>query len=208
MKKLRKKYGPDIKFYGCGEYGGKLGRPHYHLCLFNFEPGDLRLHKVVRGNKLYTSKNLDALWGLGYTITGSVTFQSAAYVARYITKKITGDLADLHYETANPITGEIQKRTPEFTACSNGIGKKWFNQFHNTDVAPEDHVVINGRKMPTPRYYDKLFEQADPKGYARTKAKRRQANRDNAEDNTPARLKVREQVQTSKAIRLKRDIEG
>ena len=39
-----------------------------------------------------------------------------------------------------------------------GIGKGWFDKFHATDVAPHDHVVINGRAQRPPRYYDCQYE--------------------------------------------------
>jgi len=34
MKRLRKKYGAGIRYFACGEYGEKLKRPHYHVCIF------------------------------------------------------------------------------------------------------------------------------------------------------------------------------
>ena len=82
MKRLRKRFGAGIRFYGCGEYGDLTGRPHYHICLFNFSPPDLTLYKITNDQRLYSSKSLDTIWGKGYTLTGDVTFQSAAYVAR------------------------------------------------------------------------------------------------------------------------------
>ena len=40
MKRLRKKYGDGIRFFHCGEYGEKTGRPHYHAILFNHDFDD------------------------------------------------------------------------------------------------------------------------------------------------------------------------
>lgn len=98
MKKLRKQY-PDkkIRFYMCGEYGENFGRPHFHACLFNFNFDDLTLWKTQNKQKLYRSKKLEKLWPLGHSSVGTVTFESAAYVARYIMKKVTGDAAEDHY---------------------------------------------------------------------------------------------------------------
>jgi hypothetical protein len=104
IKRYRKKFG-QFRYYYCGEYGDKLGRPHYHLLIFGHEFEDQELFKTNHGNdKLYTSPSLDKLWGKGYAVIGELTFQSAAYVARYIMKKITGSIAKQHYERIDEST--------------------------------------------------------------------------------------------------------
>ncbi len=92
MKRLRKRFGTKIRFYACGEYGDQNGRPHYHACLFNHDFQDKKLWKRGKDPSLdlYRSADLEKLWPYGYSSIGEVTFQSAAYVARYIMKKITG----------------------------------------------------------------------------------------------------------------------
>ena len=117
---------PGIRFYMCGEYGENFGRPHYHAVMFNYDLPDKKLFKMERGNPLYTSEILSELWGKGLTSVGGVTFQSAAYVARYIMKKVTGDAAEDHYTRIDPETGEVFERVPEFTNMSRrpGIGAK------------------------------------------------------------------------------------
>ena len=208
MKRLRKRFGAGIRLYGCGEYGEKFGRPHYHVCLFNFEPPDKRLHTVRDNNKLYTSEILDSLWGMGFTLTGDVTFQSSAYVARYIMKKINGPTATTHYENVDTETGEIFKRSPEFPMMSRmpGIGKKWYEKY-KSDVYPDDFVVIRGKKMRVPRFYDRQYEITDPGDYNRMKGKRLRHAKQYAEDQSPERLKVRETVQSAKTKNLKRDLD-
>ena len=206
MKRLRFRCGSGIKFYMCGEYGSKFGRPHYHYLLFNHDFNDKELFRVTRrGERLYTSKVLEELWPFGYSTIGSVTFESAAYVARYIMKKITGDLADDHYRYIDPETGEIFDRKPEFNIPSNGLGKGWFEKF-SSDVYPHDFVVLKGKKFKPPKYYDGLFEVEDPEGFQRMKGRRVRSSKARAEDNTPQRLAVREKVQLEKMSRLKRGI--
>lgn len=98
MKRLRKKFtGKKIRFYMCGEYGENFGRPHFHACLFGHNFDDLKLWKTQNNIPLYRSKILEELWPFGHSSVGSVTFESAAYVARYIMKKVTGEAAELHY---------------------------------------------------------------------------------------------------------------
>ncbi len=206
MKKLRKQYGADIKFFACGEYGLQTIRPHYHICFFNFEPPDQVLHSVRDDNKLYTSQSLETIWGKGFTLTGALTFQSAAYVARYVTKKITGPNLDDHYETVDPWTGQIYKRKQEFTRQSNGIGKKHLEKYTN-DIYDHDHVILSGgKKVRPPRYYDKLFEKTDPDELAAIKIEREKKAAVHAANNTPERLEVRKKIQELKARRLLRNL--
>lgn len=107
MKRFRKMFPNDtIRFYMCGEYGDKTERPHYHALIFGFDFPDKTLLKVSRGNSLFVSKTLDSLWGLGHCFIGAVSFQSAAYVARYVMKKQTGKNATDFYRRVNPETGK------------------------------------------------------------------------------------------------------
>ncbi len=207
MKRLRKKYGEGIRFYACGEYGDTTGRPHYHACLFNFQPPDLKHFSTRQNIRTYTSEILDDLWGNGFTLTGDVTFQSAAYVARYIMKKINGPDATQHYENVDPETGEITSRKPEFTTMSRrpGIGKEWLNKYVD-DVYNHDYVVINGKKVRAPRYYDQQYEISDPENLARLKIRRLRAAKSHAQDQTPARLKVREYIADNRLSRLPRTL--
>lgn len=197
-----------IRFYMAGEYGEQFGRPHYHSCIFNFQFPDKKLWKIERDNPLYTSEALQALWGKGFTSIGGVTFQSAAYVARYIMKKVTGDPAAEHYEWMDPETGEFHQRRPEFTNMSRrpGIGSTWFAKYQS-DVFPGDFVVINGKKVSPPRFYTSQYEIIYPEEVARLKTARKKRAKKRSGDNTPARLRVREKVLESRLTRLKRTIE-
>lgn len=241
MKKLRKKYGSKIKFYHCGEYGDESGRPHYHSLLFNFDFEDKQLLKENHlGDNLYVSEQLEGtklfkenyltknranynpqftlsetyqkgLWPYGQCILGDVTFKSAAYVARYIMKKINGkELKQENseglkpYEHLNQETGEITRLKPEYTTMSNGIGKKWFQQYLS-DVYPDDFVIINGKKCTPPKYYDQLLKLVDPFEYDRTKETRLTRIDPNHKDLTPARLAIRERIKLIQSKTLVRN---
>lgn len=178
MKRLRKKFGSGIRFFHCGEYGEVcehcrkskhyctcnmykpyLGRPHYHACLFNIKFPDQEYWKTLKGNKIYTSQILTDLWGKGFASIGELNFNTAAYVARYITKKISGEPAKDHYEIYNINNGEINSVKPEYTTMSRrpGIGKGWYDKYQS-DIYPSDFVVHGGKKMPLPKFYNKLLE--------------------------------------------------
>jgi len=208
LKKLRKQFGAGIRFYLCGEYGENFGRPHYHVCFFNLDFPDKVLWKVINGQRLYTSEKLAKIWGHGYVSIGSVTFESAAYVARYILKKVTGKNADKHYQVYDIESGEIFDRLPEFTNMSraSGIGKDWYKKYRS-DVYPHDYVVVKGKTIKPPKYYDKLYEAEFPADHARLKIARARKGRKFVDNNTPERLTVREQVQLAKLKSLPRTLE-
>lgn len=208
MKRLRKKFGAKIRFFHCGEYGEKYGRPHYHACLFNFDFPDKELWKVVNGHRLYTSKSLEELWPFGFSSIGDVTFESAAYVARYIMKKITGENSELRYGLVDSETGEYTPIKPEYTTMSRrpGIGKEWFDSF-STDVYPSDFITINGKKCRPPKFYDKLYEKERPYEFLDLKEARKLKAEQHSEHNTPERLAVREQIQHLRAAKLIRPVD-
>ena len=162
MKRLRKKYGKSIRFFHCGEYGDKNKRPHYHAIIFGMDFPDKKLWSERDGNKLYTSESLEKLWPYGFSTIGEVTFQSAAYVARYIMKKHKGDGAEDHYTRWCPETGEGTLVDPEYCTMSRkpGIGYQWLQKY-KADVYPHDYVVINGHKVKPPRYYDSLLDEQE-----------------------------------------------
>lgn len=209
MKRLRKRLGSGIRFYHCGEYGEKFGRPHYHAILFNCDFPDKRVFKAQGEHVLFRSQILEELWPFGYSSIGSVTFDSAAYVARYVMKKITGKRADLSYEIGVDFdTGEVLTKKPEYNTMSRrpGIGRKWLD-LYLSEVYPCDFVVMNGRKMRPPKYYDSQFEVLFPSDYADIKEERAVNALEFKADNTADRLDVRHQVQLGKLRSLVRPLE-
>lgn len=159
MKRLRKAYAPErISFFHCGEYGDENGRPHYHAILFGVSFPDAVLYsRNGRGESLYSSAFLSELWPHGLGLVGAVTFESAAYVARYCVKKITGQQALHYYQRVDAETGEIFHLPPEYATMSlrPGIGKAWFARY-GAELEDNDSVVMRGHEMSVPRYYDKL----------------------------------------------------
>ena len=143
-----------IRFLSCGEYGDNFERPHYHFLIFNFDFLDRRFFKRSRGGRIYVSETLSRLWPYGHHGIGMVTFESAAYVARYVHKKIVGDLAEEHY----------QGRNPEFVEYSRmpGLGRPYLEQYIN-DIYPRDHVIVQrDRKVKVPQYYDRVIKVLYP----------------------------------------------
>lgn len=184
MKRLRKVTGPGIKFYACGEYGDKKGRPHYHAAIFGYDFKDKillnagkkswqgfneRRFKFKGEYDLYQSDLLNSIWGLGFASIGELNMNSAGYVARYCMKKISGEGSEEVY----------QGKCPEFSLMSrgnaktgpNGIGLTWFEKYSG-DVYPKDFFTVNGIKQRPPRYYDSLMEKKSEKTIKEVKIKR------------------------------------
>lgn len=177
IKRLRRRIEPiKILYYGCGEYGEKLGRPHYHVLIFGYDFADKTPWKTMFPTKfnrfstapsyiMYRSETLEKLWKYGYSGIGDITIESAGYVARYIRKKITGDIAPKHYKG----------KKPEFPLMSRrpAVGKNWFEKY-TYDVYPKDFLHFDGKAYKPPRYYDKLLQRRNYKMFESIKNKRRE----------------------------------
>jgi hypothetical protein len=205
LKRFRKAIAPkQIRYYMCGEYGEQTGRPHFHACIFGYDFPDRVLFKQLdSGSSLYLSAELESLWPFGYSTVGDVTFESAAYVARYVMKKVTGRNAENRYWSVNPITGEAVQITPEFNRMSlkPGIGATWFDKYHR-DIynAGQGQVRINGQLTKAPRYYDKKYENINP--FKLEDFQYERSLKINPFDQTAERLAVRHEVCKAK-LKLK-----
>lgn len=217
MRRLRKAWPNDtIRFYMCGEYGetnpatkrvdGGLYRPHFHACLFGFNFPDREPLRLIDNPGLYKSKQLEVLWPHGFHSIGEVTFESAAYIARYCVQKVNGAKAMWHYMYVDPDTGEISWRNPEFNHMSlkPGIGRDWFEKYH-PEVYASDSVIIRGKETKPPRYYDKKFAEIDEAAFDAVSDKREREGKSRAADHTDSRNEVRDVVVRARSSTLKRD---
>lgn len=141
-KRLRKSLGDrKIRYFACGEYGDKFGRPHYHAIVFglSLRPDDRQL---VRNS-----------WRFGLVHFGLAQPDSIRYVAQYVDKKYTGDLAFREYEA----TG----REPVFKVSSLGLGRDFVDR-NSDQLEQQSHCTVNGVVHSLPRYYlDRLNVDRD-----------------------------------------------
>ena len=212
--KLRPGQKNPIRSYECGEYGDQFGRAHYHMALLNYKPYDLEYHKTNKhGDKLYTSKTLDAIWGLGKVYIGELNVSSASYVARYITKKINGDAKAAHYAKINQETGECYTEKQEFATMSRkpGIGVPFFNKYKSDFMQGKMTMrsrtgQILQRKIPV--HFQNLLEQTHPTIVAELKEERvkwlKQQQRDNPQEFTQERRAVKQIVFEAQIKHVKR----
>jgi len=167
FKRLRRG-NPAFRYVACGEYGDRSRRPHFHVCLFgiDFVSDRVPVGKSKSGDTRYTSPSLEKVWGLGMVDIGALNFESAAYVARYVMKKIKGPGASPAPLALDFVTGEVILPNSEFLLASKGHGKgrgiggTWFRDFFMSDVYPHASVVTSqGSKAPVPRYYKSLLKE-------------------------------------------------
>lgn len=194
MKRLRKAAG-KLRFFHCGEYGEKTLRPHYHALIFGFNFPDRYQWSDRGGCPVFRSPMLEKLWTLGASEIGSVTFESAAYVARYVVKKLTEEDAYEQYRTLDVATGEMVPVEPEYATMSRrpGIGTGWYEKF-GAESYGHDSVVMRGIEMKPPKFYDNKLESEDEKWLRAVKQARKRAQLMRREESEPERLKARETV--------------
>ncbi|QCQ85038.1 replication initiator protein [Blackfly microvirus SF02] len=199
MYRLRDKFGPGIRFFACGEYGDKTNRPHYHVLLLSHDFDDKKPWKQgSQGHMLYRSETLSKLWKQGDNYIGDVTYQSAAYVTRYILKKVTGKKSD-HYAG----------RHPEFIRMSRrpGIATGYVTKYID-ELLAHDQIIIDGKTAEMPRFYKQKIKEIllqQPSQGLHNKHEQLQLKRrgrlkklTSKQDNTQKRLRVREIVQLAK----------
>lgn len=201
---LTRKFGVGpIKYYMCGEYGERKGRPHYHVVLFGWDFPDRVEVPNNHGarDRLYTSPLLEEVWGHGEVRIGEVTSESAAYVARYTMKKLRGKVGRAFYEK--------RRQVPPYTACSKGIARRHFERYRRDHYPSDEAVQVGGRTKPVPRYFDKLLEAVDAELLAEVKAARvlRSCDKARLAESTPRRLAVREECLRRKLGLLMRKLE-
>lgn len=131
FKRLRHK--KSFKYYACGEYGENTFRPHYHAIVFGLSLEDKSLVQEV--------------WDMGMVHIGTVTYDSCRYVAQYIDKKLSGDLADEVY-------GDMER---PFQICSQGLGLR-FAMDNRHDLVRDMRTSVRGVPCSLPQYYKRKLK--------------------------------------------------
>lgn len=188
MKRLRKDIAPlsdpplRVRFFLVGEYGDQTKRAHYHAIIFGFDFADDRveLPGQAHSGKLYRSPRLERLWPFGHCSVGLVSVESCRYVAGYIQKRFTGELAKVMY----------QGREAPFARFSRNLGVDHFETF-KSDYLPDGFAVVSGVRRGLPRSYERRVSDAD---IAPIKARRKAHALSRAADATPRRLDARAEV--------------
>lgn len=154
LKRLRKDYLPTkLRYFYVGEYGDQTERPHYHAALFNFPACSRGVTTPNRrGDCCSVCDRVKGIWGQGLVYSGQLEDASAAYIAGYVTKKLTSK--------DDP---RLKGRAQEFAGMSlkPGIGAGFIPEVasvlltHNLDGTLSDvptSLRSKGRVQPLGRY--------------------------------------------------------
>ena len=180
IKRLRKwqiktKQTGKLRYKSQGEYGGRFGRPHYHLAAFNLEFPDLKQIGYEKDWSAYESELLTKMWGNGQVHLIALVFENCLYITTHHIEQKVNDSVKVHEKPIiHPVTGKlIEIREPEFSTQSSkpGIGKEFFEKFPS-DMYPKDFLTINGQKMPIPKYFDALLKKHNLELYEKIKKER------------------------------------
>lgn len=201
LKRLRRAIEPlKIRHYSVGEYGDQYARPHYHAAIFGYEFPDREPFKYnpETHSWTYTSPLLSTCWPYGFVTIQTLNSGNAAYIARYVTKKLTGPKTELY-----------EGKKPEFSLKSlhPGLGHDWIIKYKN-DVYPSDVIIHQGKHYPIPSYYDKVIAEIDPATIEESKDWRSYEATQHTSDLTPERLAIRETIQRLKQERYTRTFEN
>lgn len=188
FKRLRKYEEPKkIRYYACGEYGDirevmdpyerrkyinkygstKLARPHYHAVVFGYWPKDSE--KIAVKDTPYEwwySEKLEKLWNKGFVRIGEVNWETAAYTASYVTKKIGKDAMGeaekrFHYKGRQEEFAVMSRGGKHCAGRPGGIGRHFYEKYKE-EIWNNNSIISRGREISPPRYYKNRLKAEDP----------------------------------------------
>ncbi|AXH75129.1 MAG: replication initiator protein [Microviridae sp.] len=187
MKRLRKHLdsyhdGKKVKYFMCGEYGGKTGRPHYHAIIFGHMFDDVFVHESRARFNIYRSPTLERLWNKGFSTIGECHYGTCAYVAKYSAKRFGGE--DSHVgkkvsELEHYYKTDGEHRRMEYLRASQGIGKD-FCLANADSILRTDKIPLRAYMHSTPRQFLNWLSVDYPVEVQAIKDKRMQVFADNA----------------------------
>lgn len=135
-KRLRAEVKSPLRYFGCGEYGERSHRPHYHAIIFGVAASE--------------SDAVLSSWGHGHCYAGTVTYESARYVADYVGAAFTGGKG-----AVPTVDGQVRP----FVVMSKGIGRRFVFD-HAPDLVATPVLTVKSACVTLPRYYVKLLRRS------------------------------------------------
>lgn len=177
IKRLRRYYEYNygvkgIRYVICGEYGTETHRPHYHLIAYGLplDVTKLKKHSVNdMGQTLWKHEEIAKIWGKGHIIIGRVSWDTCAYVSRYLMKKQYGQNT-AYYQACGCI--------PEFInqSLKPPIGRNYLEK-NKEQIYHTDSIPVVGKsgvnEVKPPKSYDNYMMQHNPDMMEKIKRKRK-----------------------------------
>lgn len=154
FKRLRKKYNDkEIRYYAVGEYGSRTSRPHYHCILYGLSLRDfsdlVQQGKNELGDLYYRSDELaENIWKLGFCLLSEVSWNTCAYVARYVKKKDFGLVSDEFVDRV---------RYPEYSVMSRNPGIGMYYPIEHEDFPDRSKYYFGDQKGLVEVFFPKSF---------------------------------------------------
>lgn len=143
LKRVRKRLSYKIRYFACGEYGDRLGRPHYHAILFGLDKNDIMFLGISKDQWLRgvrpqkTTSGFNVAWPYGFVEVEAPrsTESVASYISAYVTKKLR--------------VKEYHTRIPPFHRQSLGLGKNFIDRlpFYTPIVTFNGHIRSIGKYL-------------------------------------------------------------
>lgn len=175
LKRLRKHFADrEIRFYLAGEYGDQTLRPHYHAILFGLSLHDFVDLQLLGINDfkqpLYNSDLMRSIWQCGNISIGNVSWQTCAYVARYVQKKLTGKGADYYTQLGIEPPFALMSRRP---GIAGYFAVEHADKLGDTyQYVTDDNGITPRTKISTPAYLVSKLQDINPDLYEDVKIRR------------------------------------
>lgn len=147
IKRLRKR-GQKFRYYAVGEYGPSTWRPHYHLAAFGLPGCERGQTDLRKENCCPQCTLLRDTWGMGAVQLARLEPASAAYIAGYVTQKLTAPKlpTNLH-----PQFQRMSLRPGIGYACMHDVANVLLTHYPNLEDVPI--ALSHGKsKLPLGKY--------------------------------------------------------
>lgn len=133
FKRLRKS-GLSFRYFACGEYGERFGRPHFHVIFFGLG----KQHEQL----------LQDSWSLGLVDVRPFRRERARYCAQYMLKEV------------DPAISLVGRAKP-FALMSKGLGLAYCMRNSQKILDGLRPLTVGGKPVATPRYFRKKLDAQD-----------------------------------------------
>lgn len=144
--------GFKVRYAGCGEYGDKRSRPHWHLAFYGADERNKELFSVSWDEKDAVYRGSMKYWPYGLVALGFLTSKSARYIAKYMFKRRSERRPEDKGKRKDVRMSDGRQVEMFFCSGKPGIGgdfvKKYAKELHDRGFC-----YFDNRKVALPRYY-------------------------------------------------------